>query len=210
MAPETEYSALLEDGTNVGFRRVRPDDKERLQKGLALLSPKSRYLRFFGSVDHFTSDQLRYLTEVDFRDHFAWMATLPDLPGAPGVGIARWVRLRDEPSEAEAAVTVIDEYQHRGIGTALLWLLARSAIERGVEAFRVAVLGENRPMLDLLGALGARRGRWESGVVEFVVPLTGHDPVAEPPARLVLRAVAAAHGNESPDESRQEGAVRPY
>ncbi|HEV2754935.1 MAG TPA: GNAT family N-acetyltransferase [Actinomycetota bacterium] len=197
MTPEIEYSAVLDDGTNVGFRRVSPDDKERLQKGLAQLSPKSRYLRFFGHVDHFTADQLRYLTEVDFRDHFAWMAVLPDAPGAPGVGIGRWVRLRDEPAEAEAAVTVVDEYQGRGIGTALLWLLARSAIERGVEAFRVAVLGENRTMLDLLGAVGARRGRWESGVVEFVVPLRGHDPVSEPPARLVLKAVAAAQGTDS-------------
>ena len=92
--PHDEYAAALEDGTRVLFRRVRPDDKDRLQRGLAQLSPESRYLRFFGPLDHFTAGQLRYLTEVDFRDHFAWVATLPDLPGEPGIGIARWIRLK--------------------------------------------------------------------------------------------------------------------
>lgn len=195
--PPEDYTAALEDGTGVLFRGVRPDDKDRLASGLARLSPESRYLRFFRHVDHLTDVELRYLTEVDFRDHFAWVATLPGLPGEPGAGVARWIRLRDAPAEADAAVTVVDEYQHRGIGTALLWLLARSAIERGVEAFRVTVLGQNRRILDLLQGFGAEPAHWESGVAEVLVPLTGHDLVAEPPARLVLKAVAAGLGETS-------------
>jgi GNAT superfamily N-acetyltransferase len=191
--PATEYEGLLDDGTRIRFRRIRPDDKQRLVRGLAQLSPESRYLRFFRNVDHFTADQLRYLTEVDFVDHYAWIADLPDVPGQPGAGVARWIRLRDAPAEGEAAVTVVDHMQGRGIGTALLWVLARSAIESGIEAFRVAVLGENHPMLHLLAGTGARRGPWESGVAELIVPLTG-DLVGEPPARLVLKAVAAGLG----------------
>lgn len=190
----TRYEGVLDDGTRVRLRPIRPDDKNRLAVGLAMLSPESRYLRFFRNVDHFTDDQLRYLTEVDFVDHFAWMADLPDAPGEPGIGVARWIRLKDAPEEAEAAVTVADEFQGRGVGTALLWVLARSAFERGVEAFRVAVMGENHPMLHVLSASGARRGEWESGVVEFVVPLTG-DLLGEPPTRIVLKAVAAGLGD---------------
>ena len=193
MPPGPQYEGVLEDGTRIRFRPIRPDDKQRLAHGLARLSPESRYLRFFRNVDHFTQDELRYLTEVDFVDHYAWIADLPDLPGQPGIGVARWIRLRDAPSEAEAAVTVGDAMQGRGIGTALLWLLARSALEQGVEAFRVAVMGENHPMLHLLSGAGAKRGPWESGVVEFVVPLAG-ELLGEPPARLVLRAVAAGLG----------------
>jgi GNAT superfamily N-acetyltransferase len=196
MEPGARFEGVLDDGTRVRFRPIRPDDKERLAAGLARLSPASRYLRFFRNVDHFTADQLRYLTEVDFVDHYAWIADLPDLPGEPGVGVARWIRLRDAPREAEAAVTVVDEMQGRGIGTALLWVLGRSALERGVDAFRVAVLGDNHPMLHLLTqAAGAQRGPWESGVVELVVPLTG-ELLGEPPARLVLKAVAAGLGEE--------------
>ena len=194
MHPETEFEGVLDDGTRVRFRLIRPEDKARITAGLAKLSPASRYLRFFRTVDHFTADQLRYLTEVDFLDHFAWVADLPDLAGEPGVGVARWIRLRDEPAEAEAAVTVVDEMQGRGIGTALLWVLARSAYERGISAFRVAVLGENHPMLHVLRDAGAQRGPWESGVVEFVVPLTG-ELLGEPPTRIVLKAVAAGAGD---------------
>lgn len=193
MSPAADFEGLLDDGARVRFRPIRPDDKQRLVRGLAQLSPASRYLRFFRDVDHFTADQLRYLTEVDFVDHCAWIADLPDAPGQPGVGVARWIRSRDAPAEAEAAVIVADDLQGRGIGTALLWVLARSALERGVEAFRVAVMGENHPMLHLLTQAGARRGPWESGVVELVVPLTG-ELLGEPPTRLVLKAVAAGLG----------------
>ena len=193
MTPGTGFEGALDDGTRVRFRPIRPDDKQRLARGLARLSPASRYLRFFTNIDHFTADQLRYLTEVDFVDHCAWIADLPDVPGQPAVGVARWIRSPDAPAEADAAVTVGDHMQGRGIGTALLWVLARSALERGVEAFRVAVMGENHPMLHLLTQAGARRGQWESGVVEFLVPLTG-DLLGEPPTRLVLKAVAAGLG----------------
>jgi GNAT superfamily N-acetyltransferase len=123
------------------------------------------------------------------------MADLPDVPGRPGVGAARWIRLREAPEEAEAAVTVADEFQGRGIGTALLWVLARSALERGVVAFRVAVLGDNHPMLHVLNEAGARVGRWESGVAEYLVPLAG-ELLGEPPTCLVLKAAAASLGGD--------------
>jgi GNAT superfamily N-acetyltransferase len=191
-APAVEVEGRLRDGTPVLFRPVRPDDKERFRRGLELLSPQSRYRRFFRPIEAFTEDELRYLTEVDFEDHFAWLAVLPDVPGEPGIGVARWIRLRDEPTVAEAAVTVIDAYQNRGAGRMLLHLTARSAVERGVRAFRAWALGENRPILHLLRELGAIEGGWESGVLELTVPLPS-DPEAldRTPAAQILRATAA-------------------
>ncbi|HEV3472930.1 MAG TPA: GNAT family N-acetyltransferase [Actinomycetota bacterium] len=183
--------ARLPDGERILFRPIRPDDKAKLQQGMAMLSPESRYRRFFRHIDHLSDRQLAYLTEVDFTDHVAWMAELPDAPGVPGVGVGRWIRLAGEPDVAEAAVTVIDSYQHQGIGRTLLWLLARTAIERDVKAFRAWALGDNKPMLDLLQAMGAQPGRWEEGVLEMTVPLpTDPDALHETPAPLILRAVA--------------------
>jgi GNAT superfamily N-acetyltransferase len=162
-----------------------------LQTGLQQLSPESRYRRFFQHIDHFSERQLRYLTEVDGHDHVAWIAVLPDLPGAPGVGVGRYVRMKDEPEVAEAAVTVVDSYHHHGLGRTLLWLLARSAIENGVRAFRAWTLGENHPMMELLRDLGAQPGRWEGGVLELTVPLPSHpDDLDQTPAPLILREVA--------------------
>src|SRR5688500_7802015 len=119
-AVEERFESRLEDGTRILFRRIRPDDKARLQTGMKYLSPESRFRRFFHHVDHLSDAQLRYLTEVDFKDHFAWLAVLPDLPGEPGVGVGRWIRTKDDPAVAEGAVTVVDQFQNRGLGKTFL------------------------------------------------------------------------------------------
>jgi GNAT superfamily N-acetyltransferase len=189
--PEETYESSLKDGTAVLYRPVRPDDKERFRRGLEQLSPRSRYLRFFRVIDHFSDKQLRYLTELDYVDHFAWLAVLPGASGEPGVGVSRWVRLGMDRAVAEGAVTVIDSYQNRGIGKTLLHLAARSAIERGIEAFRVYALGENRAILELLAELGARPGKWDGGVLELTVPLPDRpEDLPQTPAPLILKASA--------------------
>jgi hypothetical protein len=185
------FDSTLHDGTRIHFRPIRPDDKERLAIGVRRLSAESRYMRFFRHIDHLSDAQLQYLTEVDFEDHFAWLAVLPDQPGEPGAGVGRWIRVADEPEVAEGAVTVIDELHHCGIGTTLLWLMARSAIQHGIRYFRAWTLGDNRPMLDLLHQLGAKPGRWEGGVLELIVPLPiDLADLEASPAPLVLKAAA--------------------
>ena len=165
---ESEVLGALDDGTPIRFRRITPDDKDLLQNGFQMLSPQSRYRRFFSMVDHLSEKQLRYFTEVDFVDHYAWIAEIPD---GIGLGVVRWIRLKDESDVAEGAVTVIDTYQNRGIGKALLWLGARSAIEAGIRAIRVSVLSENDPVLAWLKEAGAAPGRWSGGVLEVDIPL---------------------------------------
>lgn len=178
----------LEDETPVRFRRIRPDDKELLQRGFEHLSPQSRYRRFFSMVDHLSEKQLRYFTEVDFVNHYAWIAEIPD---GIGLGVARWIRLKDEPDVAEGAVTVIDTFQNRGIGKALLWLGARSAIESGIRAIRVSVLSENDPVLTWLKEAGAAPGRWSSGVLEVDIPLPPEvQELERSPLPEVFRATA--------------------
>lgn len=183
--------AVLSDGRRVVFRPILPEDKAQLQEGLQHLSAESKYMRFFSPIDHFTESQLRYLTEIDYEDHFAWIAVLPDEVGVPGIGVARWIRLKDRPDLAEGAVVVVDEMQGMGIGKTLLWLAGRSAIERGIRAFQVWTLGDNRPVHHLLEDIGARPVQSSAGTQEFLVPLPD-DPESldGTPAPLVLRAVA--------------------
>jgi GNAT superfamily N-acetyltransferase len=190
-APAEELIAKTRDGQRVLFRPIRPDDKEHLKDGFARLSPRSRYMRFFRAIDHLSDEQLEYLTEIDYQDHFAWIAFAIDEPHSPGVGVARWIRLADEPEAAEGAVTVVDDWHHKGIGTTLLWLIARSAIERGVTHFKVWALGSNTEALDLLKDLGAIPKQWESGILEMDIPLpTDPADLEKTPAPLVLREVA--------------------
>lgn len=183
----------LRDGTPAVIRPIEPGDKQRLQAGLRLLSPRSRYLRFHAGVGQLTDEQLRYLTEVDGRDHVAWVALNPDEPDEPGMGVGRYVRLRDEPDVAEAAVTVADRYQGRGLGTLLLGMVARSAVENGIRTLRHHVLAENESMLGLLADLPATCSEEGQGVYRVDVSLPADpDDLPGPRARGVLRASAGS------------------
>ncbi len=191
--------STLPNGERVVFRPIAPEDKGRLQAGLSQLSDESRYLRFFSPIDHFTERQLRYLTEIDYVNHFAWVAILPDHEEGEGIGVARWIRLKDDPGIAEGAVTVVDAYQGQGVGKTLLWLAAYTAIERGIRAFQMWTLGDNVKVKHLLEEMGAVPGRTESGTQEFRVPLPEDAHALEgTPAPLMLRAVAQGRLSAEP------------
>lgn len=161
----------LQDGTRVLIRPVVPGDKERFVDGFARLSPRSRYRRFMSPLDELSPEVLRYFTEVDYVDPFAYVALLADDPDRKGMGVARYVRLPEEPRVAEAAVTVVDEYQGRGLGTLLLDALGAVALENGIDRFRGYALEENRPILDLLAGAGADVALDSPGVYRLEVDL---------------------------------------
>ena len=127
---------------SVHLRRIRPDDKDRLVAGLGRLSKRSVYQRFLAPKPRLTTSELRYLTEVDFADHYALVAVLAQHP-AVVVAVGRWVRDADHPDRAEVAVVVADDLQGRGVGTALGGALAAAARERGVDRFTALMLPTN-------------------------------------------------------------------
>lgn len=164
--------ARLRDGTEVVIRTVRPEDKALLRDGFERLSPEGRYLRFHGVKTELTDAELRYLTEVDGVRHVAVGAVRIDGDGEHGLGIGRLVQLSHEPGVAEAAITVLDEVQGKGLGTLLFQRLIAAAAERGVERIRCLVLGSNHAMQEMLRGLATDSVvRVESGVVTIDIPL---------------------------------------
>lgn len=165
--PGTQIPFTLSDGTEVVLRPLEASDRERLAEGLKQLSARSRLTRFFGPVTTFSERQLRYLTEVDQERHVAWAA----LRGEEGLGVARFAREPDDSATAEPAVTVIDAYQHRGLGTVLFALLYLSAQRLGVKRFRALVLFENQELVRALHEAGGRLGAHEEGAVRIEIPV---------------------------------------
>jgi GNAT superfamily N-acetyltransferase len=181
---------VLRDGTRILVRPVLPEDRERLREGFARLSARSRYRRFLTSLEHLSDQQVRDLTEIDYDDRMAWVALDPSRPSLPGLGVARYVRIAEEPAVAEAAVTVLDEYQGRGIGTILLRVLAESARERGIRSFRGYVLAENAPMMDILHDLGATAAP-EGPLLRVDVPIPATaGELPDTPTGRVFKSVA--------------------
>jgi RimJ/RimL family protein N-acetyltransferase len=183
-----EWTVTLRDGTRAQLRTIEPADREALAAGFAQLSDESRYRRFLSPVPHLTETQLTYLSEVDHHDHEAILARSET--GAP-MGVARFVRTDPESDAAEVAVTVVDRWQARGVGTALLEHLAERAREEGVQRFTATALASNREMIDLLDNLGEVETKPAAdGIVEMRIELPPETDEASPLRRLLRRAAA--------------------
>jgi GNAT superfamily N-acetyltransferase len=142
----------LRDGSQLLIGRVTPHDAPVLADGFARLSQESRRLRFLTAKPTLSNSELRYLTEVDGHDHEALGAVDPSM--GEGVAIARFVRDPEKPTRAEAAITVADAWQRRGVGRLLLERLSDRAREEGITHFTALVSGDNRGMQALISALG--------------------------------------------------------
>ncbi len=167
-SPHEPTRRELLDGSVIELREVRASDKDAIATGFDKLSPESRYRRFFSARNRLSASDLRYLTEVDHHDHEAVIAS--DQHGQP-VGVARYVR-GDDQASAEVAVAVVDEWQGRGAGTALLERLIRRASENGVERFVALVLEENEEAIDLFRSVSGETGRprrTPDGYLELVI-----------------------------------------
>jgi RimJ/RimL family protein N-acetyltransferase len=147
-----EARVTLHDGSAVLIRPVEPEDKELFRAGWEQFGAESRYRRFLGSKGSLSESDLAYFTEVDHVDHEALGAR--DAETGEGVGVARYVRLPGTPEVAEAAVAVVDEWQHRGVGGELLRRLTEHAREHGVERFQARLWALNHGMIALFEEIG--------------------------------------------------------
>jgi GNAT superfamily N-acetyltransferase len=199
--PPKPPQVMLRDETTVLVRPVQPGDKDLIRAGFDRLSDQSRYRRFLTPTSELGQPMLRYLTEVDHHDHEALVAVDPD--SGEGVGIARFVRTGPR-NNAEVAVTVVDQWQGRGLGTILLELLAERAREDGIETFSALTLTTNTEMLDLLRRLGSTRVIERKGScieVEEDLPPAG----IHPGLRELLRRSADPASGVTPAKDLAQG-----
>jgi RimJ/RimL family protein N-acetyltransferase len=143
----------LPDGAPVLIRPIRADDKRMLTDGLRRLSDESVQRRFLTPKRSFSRTELRYLTEVDGRDHVALVAEHPSGPARRLIAVARFVRLAEDPDAAEVAITVADDWQGRGLGSLLSEQLAAEARQLGIRRFTATMAADNVPAHRLMARL---------------------------------------------------------
>ena len=143
----------LPDGAQILIRPIRADDKRYLEIGLRHLSDETVHRRFLSPKRSFSRSELRYLTEVNGRDHVALVAEYPGEPVRRLIAVGRFVRSADDPEAAEVAITVADEWQHRGVGSLFAKRLATHARLSGVRRFTATMAGDNVAAHKLMGKL---------------------------------------------------------
>jgi ribosomal protein S18 acetylase RimI-like enzyme len=145
----------LPDGTSGLTCALLPGDRQQLSKAYDRLSPESKFHRFLTGVPHLSDAMLDRLVDgVDGVDHVALVLFLLDDKGVgTPAGVGRLVRYPDDPSAADVAVTVAEEFRGRGVATTLLQeLLAQRPV--GVETLRTVVSADNPAALAMLRPLG--------------------------------------------------------
>jgi GNAT superfamily N-acetyltransferase len=189
--PTGPESAVLDDGSRLLTARVTHRDAPTLAEGFRRLSEESRRLRFLSPKPTLSRSELQYLTEVDGHDHEA-LGAIDPLTGQ-GVGIARFVRDQEDPTSAEAAITVADEWQRRGVGRLLLERLSDRARAEGITHFSALVSGDNRGMQALIARLGypAHISQVREGTFLYEVELGSQGLASQ--LEQALRAAATGH-----------------
>ncbi len=162
----------LNDGTKVHVRPIVPEDEPLLHEAVAAMSERTVYFRFFSPLKRLPDALAHRLAVVDYDARFAIVATTHRPNGKERiVGVARYDRAPGTDT-AETAVAVIDEFQRRGLGSALLTILARVARDHGIKVFTLIVLPENTQMLGLLRKMGwIHQARLSGGVYEITFDL---------------------------------------
>jgi RimJ/RimL family protein N-acetyltransferase len=175
----------LRDGTEAFVVPLVRANREALRQEYEHLSAETRFDRFLAAVPELTDSMLdRLVDEVDGTDHVALVLLVltPDGTELP-LGLARIIRYPDDPTAADVAVTVVDDWHGRGVATALLQELMRHR-PQGVERIKTVVSASNVASLAMLRRLGdVDVGEPESGVLRVVVELDGSaasDPRGHP------------------------------
>jgi len=147
---QTEFKTKLKDGTSILIRQNDPCIKDCIVQGFDGLSATSRYSRFFTPLKTLSCAQLKNLTDIDNINRVVVTALEIQEDENRCIGLARYFRLDEEPDVAEFALTVIDEFQKRGVGMILLKALINCARENRIRVFRGSVLSSNYHVIRMM------------------------------------------------------------
>src|SRR5690349_14642233 len=179
----------LRDGAIVRMRAIRPDDMDRLRRLHSRLSADAIVFRFFRMLPQLSEEMAERFTHVDYMNRMALVATVGSGEAEEIIAVVRYDRT--DATTAEVAFVVQDEWQGKGIATALLHHLAVYGRAHGFTRFVAITMGSNARMIEVLRYAGFPfHMRYEGGDVEASLDIT--QPPAPPFAPAAPAAAAPA------------------
>ena len=168
-----EYPEHLEtyrttkSGMEIFLRPVKISDEPLLKEFFYALSENSLYRRFVSVRKDMPHERLQEFVIIDYTRQIVILAVIRREEREQIIGVGQWAIL-EATHTAEVGFAVRDDYQNKGIGSALLSYLAFLAKKQGLLGFFAEVLVENRAMLHLFDKMGFDiEKRREEGVYEL-------------------------------------------
>ncbi|MBK5287168.1 MAG: GNAT family N-acetyltransferase [Acidimicrobiia bacterium] len=180
---------VLADGTDAVIRPLLARDRTEFESTLLHQPEEWLYQRFF-SGGRPSPAIVHYLSQIDYLMHFAWIVAIQDPP--EGIAVGRFIRSAEQPSTAEVAFEVRDDWRRQGLGTLLLGAVAVAAERAGLAALRAETLSDNLAMQHTARRAGAKWTRTDGGVLETTLPVADAAALLVPELRVQLGDVAEA------------------
>jgi acetyltransferase len=148
----------MKDGTAIMIRPIRPEDEPLIIKFHEKLSERSVYLRYFQPMKLSTRTAHERLTRICFIDYDREMALVAEWRDPASneqriLGVTRLSKIHGTDS-AEWAVIILDEFQHRGLGTELMRRSIDVARAEKLKTVICNILPENFEMRAICQRLG--------------------------------------------------------
>ncbi|AZC95274.1 GNAT family N-acetyltransferase [Pseudomonas chlororaphis] len=147
----------LNDGSPVLIRPLRAEDRDREKAFIENLSPTTRHHRFLGEVKEVGEALLSQLMDVDGHERVAYVALVHDNGSLREIGISRYATIGADMDTCEFAVTVADEWQHKGLDALLMRHLVARAKDQGFKQMYSLDCPANHRMRELAATLGFNR-----------------------------------------------------
>lgn len=140
-------------GRTITIRPIRPTDLAMEQEFVRRLSPQAKRQRFLCAIRELSVEDAQRFCDVDGHRSMAFVATVEEGGRPKQIGVSRYAPAADENAR-EIAVTVADDWQHRGVGTLLAEALIQHAREHGISRLFSMDLADNARMRMLAHDLG--------------------------------------------------------
>ncbi len=199
MYPEQyERRFALKDSSEVLLRPVKPTDERLVQEFFYSMSDREVYYRFLHAIKSFPKKDMQRMVNIDYHQQMAVVAVTGGIGHEQVAGLGRYILGHGEVPEVDFAVR--ESFQGKGLGRAIMSLLAEIARDRGYQAIGAYVMPENQASLHILYSLGyAVTGTVSQGVIDLTIHFD--QPVSEPTVNLSYEMGGALSvGQTSPPE----------
>lgn len=147
------HTFQTKDGIPVKVRQMQPEDADYLVEIFENMGLESRYARFNMPLPDpdpvMVQQEATEMAAIERPESDGWLA-FADLPGKPGTPVAGIRYVRTHEGEAEVAISVRDDMQNKGIGTALMTFLFEQAKKAGINKLVALAQRNNRPLWAML------------------------------------------------------------